>query len=203
MNVHSSLCSMTDRDPTTRSDKAERILDAALVLFAERGFHGTAVPLVAERAQVGAGTIYRYFASKEALVNALYQRWKEALLRAVLVGFPFEKAPREQLVHFVRATMRFARENPDAFRFLELHHHAPYLDEKSKAIEERALGMVRTLLSETSRLGLTKPVDPGLLSAIVWGGIVGLVRESEQGHVRLDDDALPIVEQILWEAIRV
>lgn len=198
MNVHS----MNHAEPTPRSDKAERILDAALELFAERGFHGTAVPLVAERAQVGAGTIYRYFASKEALVNALYQRWKEAVLRSVLVGFPFEKAPRDQLTHFVRATMRFARENPAAFRFLELHHHAPYLDEKSKAIEERALGMVRTLLSETARQGLIKPIDPGILSAIVWGAMVGLIRESEQGHLELDEDDLPNVEQVLWEAIR-
>ena len=98
--------------------------------------------------------------------------------------------------------MRFARENPAAFRFLELHHHAPYLDEKSKAIEERALGMVRTLLSETARQGLIKPIDPGILSAIVWGAMVGLIRESEQGHLVLSDDDLPNVEQVLWEAIR-
>lgn len=199
MNVHSAMSTV---EPAARSDKAERILDAALELFAQRGFHGTAVPLVAERAQVGAGTIYRYFSSKEALVNALYQRWKDAVLGAILVGFPFEKPPREQLIHFVRATMRFAREHPAAFRFLELHHHAPYLDEKSRAIEERALGMVKTVLSESSRLGLTKPVDPAILSAIVWGGIVGLVRECEHGHLRLEDEALPLIEQILWEAIK-
>ena len=45
--------------------KREAILRAALELFAERTFDGTPVPLIAERADVGAGTIYRYFASKE------------------------------------------------------------------------------------------------------------------------------------------
>ena len=49
---------------------------AALELFVERGFYGTAVPEIAERAGVGAGTIYRYFESKEALVNALYREQK-------------------------------------------------------------------------------------------------------------------------------
>ena len=43
-------------------------------LFTERGFHGTAMPLVAERAGVAAGTIYRYFDSKEALVDAVFQK---------------------------------------------------------------------------------------------------------------------------------
>ena len=47
-------------------DKREAVLGAALELFVERGFHGTTVPEIAERAGVGAGTIYRHFASKEA-----------------------------------------------------------------------------------------------------------------------------------------
>jgi len=46
-----------------RGDKRETILAAALELFVERGFYGTAVPEIAERAGVGAGTIYRYFES--------------------------------------------------------------------------------------------------------------------------------------------
>src|SRR5689334_15289154 len=59
-----------------RGDKREAILAAALELFVERGFYGTAVPEIAERAGVGAGTIYRYFESKETLVNELYREQK-------------------------------------------------------------------------------------------------------------------------------
>jgi AcrR family transcriptional regulator len=49
-------------------DKREAILRAALELFSERGFYGTAVPLIAERAKVATGTIYRHFKDKESLV---------------------------------------------------------------------------------------------------------------------------------------
>lgn len=49
------------------ADKREAILAAALDLFAERTFEGTPVPLIAERAGVATGTIYRYFESKETL----------------------------------------------------------------------------------------------------------------------------------------
>ncbi|MEQ9367019.1 MAG: helix-turn-helix domain-containing protein, partial [Leptospirales bacterium] len=58
------------------SPKAQAILDASLELFAEKGYDGTAVPLIAEKAGVGAGTIYRYFESKEVLVNILYNKWR-------------------------------------------------------------------------------------------------------------------------------
>lgn len=194
--------STTARRAPRKNDKAEAILDAALELFAERGFHGTAVPLVADRAQVGAGTIYRHFESKEALVNALYRRWKQAAIDATLADFPFTAPPRDQLVAFVRRIVRFAQENPAAFRFLEHHHHAPYLDARSLELEESSMQMVTGLLTQTSARGETKRVDPILLSALVWGGVVRLLKEAEDGHVKLDEALLADAEQVLWEAIR-
>jgi AcrR family transcriptional regulator len=70
-----------------------RILDAAAVLFAERGLE---VPLddIAARAGVGIGTVYRRFADKDALIDALFEdkmRGIEALaLEAVRIADPWE-----------------------------------------------------------------------------------------------------------------
>ena len=61
-------------------DKRSAILDAALVLMSERTFAGTPMPLIAERAEVGAGTIYRYFESKEALGNEVFRVCERELL---------------------------------------------------------------------------------------------------------------------------
>src|SRR3954464_7181641 len=105
------------------SDKRRAILDAALELFAERGFHGTPVPLVAERAGVGAGTIYRSFESKEALVNALYQRWKQTVVNRMVTDFPADKPPREQFRIIWERMVDFALTHPRELSFLELHHH--------------------------------------------------------------------------------
>lgn len=55
-------------------NKQEDIFDAAIQLFAERGYDGTTIPMIAEKAKVGAGTIYRYFENKEALVNSLFTK---------------------------------------------------------------------------------------------------------------------------------
>src|SRR5678815_2778455 len=162
MNIHP----VTETRPSygspdkDRGDKRARILAAALDLFAERGFHGTPVPLVAEKAGVGAGTIYRYFDSKEALVNAIYQEQKLSLLGAVMQGFPTTLSPREQFHHLFTRVVAWARANPAAFQLLELHHHAPYLDAQSLAIEERVLGLALGFLGETRSRKITKAVDP-------------------------------------------
>src|SRR5258708_894681 len=88
-------------------DKREAILGAARALFVERGSQGTAVPAIADRAGVGAGTIYRYFESKEALVNELYRREKQMLATRVLTGFPVESSAREQFRAFWHRMARF------------------------------------------------------------------------------------------------
>src|SRR5687767_8065695 len=93
---------------SAKDDKREAIMAAALELFEERGFHGTAVPLVAERAGVGAGTLYRYFENKEALVNALYQKWKGLLGTMLLTDFPIGAGGRQQFHWFWAKMQEFA-----------------------------------------------------------------------------------------------
>ena len=58
-------------------DKRQAILDAALKVFAAGGVNGVPIPALAEQAQVGTGTIYRYFSSKEALVNELFRSQRQ------------------------------------------------------------------------------------------------------------------------------
>src|ERR687883_607639 len=125
--------------PRAGGDKREAIMTAALELFVERGFYGTAVPEIADRAGVGAGTIYRYFESKEALVNAIYRQQKLHFANVVLDGFPTVSTTREQFRMLWMRMAKFATENTSAFVFLELHHHQRYLDAESRAVENRML----------------------------------------------------------------
>jgi AcrR family transcriptional regulator len=200
MNVHPVATTSTVSE--SGSDKRDRILDAALVLFAERGFHGTPVPLVAEKAGVGAGTIYRYFASKEALVNALYQRWKLAFIDCVSVDFPIDKTTRAQWSHVFRRAVDFAQKNPQAFDFLELHHHAPYLDDESRALENRVMTLAQSILGAARIMKATRDEDPALLISLVWGGLIQLVRCARQGMLELNDATLDRFEALTWEALR-
>src|SRR5919112_1461015 len=67
----------------------ERILGAALALFAERGYEATTMREVAREAGASLGLAYRYFASKEEFALALYMRLaeeSEEWVRGGLVG---------------------------------------------------------------------------------------------------------------------
>lgn len=204
MNIHSAMSTAEARREPAGADKRQAILDAALELFAERGFHGTAVPLVAEKAGVGAGTVYRYFESKEALVNALYRAWKGQLAQALLVDFPVDEPPRAQFHECWRRLCGFAMQHPKAFVFLELHHHAPYLDEQSRAADLTVLGPLYSFVAEAQTQQILKPARAELLMAIAWGSLVGVIRATETGHLPPSDlaDLLDQAENCVWEAIR-
>ncbi len=178
-------------------------MQAALELFVERGFHGTAVPEVAERAGVGAGTIYRYFVSKEALVNELYQRHKQAIITRVLRDFPLAASAREQYGALWRRMVQYAKDEPLGFAFLELHNHGSYLDGESKGLEERITHFGMEFIRQAQRRGDLRPVEPLLLIGIVMGAFIGLVRKSAECGLVLDDAAWNTAEQCVWEAIRV
>ncbi|MBX7224314.1 MAG: TetR family transcriptional regulator [Blastocatellia bacterium] len=187
---------------TPSPDKREAILQAALELFSEYGFNGTAMPLVSERAAVSAGTIYRYFESKEALVNAVYQKWKETMLESILDGFPQTAPFREQFHVFWQRFSRFAQDNPMAFQFLELHHHALYLDQRSRDTEQRGHRQMLDIFAENQRLQILKPFDTELLVALVWGALSGVLKAGNKGELNLSQELMDQAEACCWEAIR-
>ena len=185
-----------------RGDKRDAIMRAALALFVERGFHGTTVPEIAERAGVGAGTIYRYFTSKETLVNELYRHHKQLLLAWLLHEFPHDRAAREQFSVLWRKMAQFADEDPLAFAFLELHNHGGYLDPDSKALEVRITEFGVAFVTAAQRRGEIRAEHPAILIGIVLGALIGLVSKSQHCGLALTREHWETAEQCVWEAIR-
>jgi TetR/AcrR family transcriptional regulator, repressor of fatR-cypB operon len=183
-------------------DKREQIVDAALELFVERGFFGTAVPEIADRAGVGAGTIYRYFDSKEALVNAIYRQQKLLFAQIVLDGFPVAATTREQFRALWMRMAKFASEHTDAFVFLELHHHARYLDAESRAVENRMTALFTGVITNAQARGELKAGEPRLFMGLVMGAFVGVIRSCVEIEQPLDQADWKLAEQCLWEAVR-
>ena len=186
----------------TEEAKSEAILKAALELFVERGFHGTPVPLVAERAGVGAGTIYRAFESKEALVNALYQRWKQTIAKAIVTDFPVDRPAREQFKIIWERMADFALSHPRELSFLELHHHGSYLDKQSLAIEHGIIEFGVQMVRRAQTAQAIKKADPLLLMELINGAFLGIFRASVEGRLKLTKEMFMVAERCCWEAIR-
>lgn len=80
------------------SEKRADIMQAALELIAAQGFHRTPMAEIAGKAGVGAGTIYRYFESKDVLIKELYRGLEEKMRATILEGYPVERPLRERFL---------------------------------------------------------------------------------------------------------
>jgi AcrR family transcriptional regulator len=190
------------RGATTDPDMGDAILAAALDLFVERGFHGTSVPAVAERAGVAAGTIYHYFEGKEALVNALYRRWKAEIAARVLSDVPADRPTREQFRVVWERMTAFALAHPREVAFLELHHHGSYLDAESLALEHQFVEFGTEMVRRGQEAQALKPLDAALLMELVNGAFLGVFRAGIEGRVKLEPAVFADAETCCWEAIR-
>src|SRR5512136_2160442 len=88
-------------------DKREAVMQAALELVGENGFHGSPMALIAERAGVAAGTIYRFFDGKETLIKEIHASLEGQILAAVTQDYPTGLPVRERFVHTGRQLTRY------------------------------------------------------------------------------------------------
>ena len=80
----------------------DRIVEVAREVFREQGYDAS-LDLVAKRAGVGAGTLYRHFPTRDALLDAIMQSWVDRVTESVEKSLAFEGPPRELLLAWFEA----------------------------------------------------------------------------------------------------
>lgn len=100
------------------------ILDTAVEVFASQGFAQTDVQVIADRAGIGKGTVYRHFGNKEELFLAAVMHARSKLIQAVEADRDPNNEPLEQLRICMTSILRFFDVHPEIVELL---------------IEERAL----------------------------------------------------------------
>jgi AcrR family transcriptional regulator len=98
-----------------RKDRRQAILDAALQVFANHGYHSASVSMIAKEAGVSKGLMYNYFESKEAvlltLVNDLFDRV------VALIGLqPGEVLTRERFIELIDVSIDIAVKEPQRWK---------------------------------------------------------------------------------------
>ena len=107
---------MTDSSLTI--DKRRLLLEAAVRVFARRGFHAARVGDIAEEAGVAHGLLYHYFSSKEEVLETIFRETWADLLAAVRDVEESGEPAQEQLRQVAAILLRSWRRDPDLVRVL-------------------------------------------------------------------------------------
>ncbi|SES02765.1 TetR/AcrR family transcriptional regulator [Halopseudomonas bauzanensis] len=204
MNNHSKTANNKAQAPVRAArprikDKRSAILQAALKVFAEGGVNGVPMPVVAQEANVGTGTIYRYFESKELLVNELFREQKIAINQRLYGDLDLQRPTRELFDEVWRRMVLFTREAPHAYRFMELQDHRPYLDEASRQLEHEALAPILAQYRALQKRGVFRAdLRAEVLMTLVWGAFVNLIKAERDGHISLSDADIDAARDACW-----
>jgi AcrR family transcriptional regulator len=162
---------LTDRSIVVE-DKRKLLLDAAVRVFAKRGYHGSRVGDIAEEAGVAHGLLYHYFASKEDVLRTVFrENFVELLDRFRAVEASDEPAP-EKLEGVAKILLRTWRNDPDLVTVMVREvARSPHLQEQVDDVRE-GFDVIQRVIERGQAEGTFRPdVDARLAAWIVYGGL--------------------------------
>ena len=183
-------------------NKSDEIKKATISLFAKRGFDGTTIPFIAENASVGAGTIYRYFANKEELLNLVMQDEILKLEKVLRSGFPEESDTREQFGHLFHQLMNYSLENFDSIMLISSHCNSLHIDKKTEDDFNKLLYFISNVAERGRDTGnINKNLPNDMIVSIIFGSVVELAKNIKEVPNHSNDQMLVEIEKSLWRAI--
>ena len=162
---------MTDRS-TNNPDKRRVILDAAVRVFARKGYHTSRVGDIAEEAGVAHGLLYHYFPSKEQVLQTVFrENWGE-LLDVFARIEASDATPLEQLNSIAKTLLRAWRDRPDLVRVMVREvARSPQLQGQVDEIGAGFRVIQRVIERGQADGSFRDDLDPRLASWIFYGGL--------------------------------
>ncbi len=191
---------MTESSLTT--DKRRVLLEAAVRVFARRGFHAARVGDIAEEAGVAHGLLYHYFSSKEEVLETIFRETWADLLAAVRDVEESGEPAQEQLRQVAAILLRSWRRDPDLVRVLvrgvarssELDRRVGDVGDAFAAIERivrrgQEAGELRPELDAR----LTSVIFYGAIEELLTGWVLELLPDGDEDVARAEQTVVEIV----------
>jgi AcrR family transcriptional regulator len=179
--------------------RRQRVLDAALATFAERGYSDTAIDEVARASETSKGGLYFHFPSKQALFLALLDEMSQALLRRVTDAMAAEPDPIARGEIALREVLRAFGEHRLLARLLlvEAVGAGREFNARLDQINAAFADLIAGCLDEAVAAGQLPPHDTRT-AAYAWYGAINqiVLRWLATGEPARLDDAFPTLRNL-------
>lgn len=149
------------------TDKQEKILRAALELFAMEGYSATSTSKVAKRAGVSEGLIFRHFSNKDGLLQAILKQGEEKV-KMVFADIVLETNPKEVIKKTINMGLKMVENQEDA-NFWKLQYKIKW--EVEQYNEHKMEPLEIALTNAFDKLGYESPAMEAKLLLINLDGL--------------------------------
>jgi len=184
--------------------RKNQILDAASRIFSKKGFSKANTDQIAKAANLGKGTIYRYFKSKKDLFLSVVDRGLDKLRDKILMEVEKTDDPLKKIENAIRAYLSYFEKNKSLIGIL-IHEQSSFQKRIAKRYFEHYYGNVDRIkknLKEGIKQGLIKDMDVNSIISVYTSMLNGLIYmwQIEGRRFRLIDK-VPIVTKIFLTGI--
>jgi AcrR family transcriptional regulator len=182
-------------------EKEEKILDAAVILFVERGFHGTSTAEIARTAGVATGTLFHYFKTKEELINRLYLYTKEIMFSEIEAHFEDDKSLKDNLKGLWLKFIYFSINEPYKFQFILAFHTSPYITSLTKEQLETQTNSLLGVYKKGIKNKELKNVPFEMMIEYFWGNVVSTINYFNKHPEKLVEKKLNHAFELFWDGV--
>jgi AcrR family transcriptional regulator len=154
------------RKRLTRHERRELIERAATELFAEHGFDGAGMDLIASRSGVTVPVLYDHFASKDDLYRRLLERQRDDLVAFWAQRLPLP-AGQEALKGLIDAYFQYVEAHPFAYRMY-------FRDTSHRDIQQQGVKMLAALLATVPGFEDADQATLEMSTEVMRTGLIGL-----------------------------
>jgi TetR/AcrR family fatty acid metabolism transcriptional regulator len=156
----------------TRADKRQLLLDAAIRVFARKGYHAARIADIAQEAGVAYGLLYHYFPSKEDVLETVFRDTWTAMLDAIN-GIEAAGGPaREQVRRVAAVVLGSWKLNPDLVRVLVREvARSPHVQNEVDEIRQAMDALQRIVVQGQEAGEFRASLDPRLAAWILYGAL--------------------------------
>jgi AcrR family transcriptional regulator len=185
-------------------EKQRQLLEAAVRVFARKGFHASRVGDIAEEAGVAHGLLYHYFESKDQVLEAVFhENWSVLVTRLESVEETDEPAA-DQLRHIAAIVLRTWLHLPDVVRVvIQEFGRSPELAGRIGALTLPVEAIQRVITRGIERGEFRRDIDPRFAATVVYGSIDELLTGWVLGRLPAGEEDVAAAEQTLLEVILV
>ncbi len=169
-----------------------QLIDAAMVLFAERGYGATRISDICDRAGVAKGLFYWYFPTKLDLFTELVRSMRLALRRSQAQAMDPAAPALVRIRQGTIASVRFMADHANYFALVDVERADPVISDALRTGSGVYLDDVTALIREAQAAGQIPDADPRLLALGVLGAVSSFSHAWRSGHIGLSTDELAV-----------
>ena len=189
---------ISKRKKEERNLRKERILDAALQIFKEKGIENSTMESIASKAGFGTATLYYYFHSKEEVFAAILLNGWEKLWEELEPVIKDIKSPRKTFVKVLIKTAEVIRKRPGLYEFLfNVPKKIIFENEPWKKYQSRIYGIINSLLIDGIKAKEFPQINSQLLFKAMGGLFMGLVLMGNKNKPISAQDIEQLLNQII------